>query len=173
MFMALTKVAGAERRPSVIRLYSTKEELTTWAVLHMDSSSNSICRKPIVRSRTENTLPAAAFSKQSCTTGMGRRSGTVTALTRRMSTTFRKPDQIIQPYHFGHEASKSTCLWLKGLPLLKHTNVVGKGEFVTYKSGKRTAKWYADAACHDAKTRAKIRNTTFQGIADAMAQQWG
>ena len=90
-----------------------------------------------------------------------------------MSTTFRKPDQIIQPWQFGHEASKSTCLWLKGLPLLQHTNVVGKGEFVTYKSGKRTAKWYADAACHDAKTRAKIRNTTFQGIADAMAQQWG
>lgn len=90
-----------------------------------------------------------------------------------MSTTFRKPDQIIQPWQFGHEASKSTCLWLKGLPLLQHTNVVGKGEFVTYKSGKRTAKWYADAACHDAKTRAKIRNKTFQGIADAMAQQWG
>ena len=90
-----------------------------------------------------------------------------------MSTTFRKPDQIIQPWQFGHEASKSTCLWLRGLPLLQHTNVVGKGEFVTYKSGKRTAKWYADAACHDAKTRAKIRNTTFQGIADAMAQQWG
>lgn len=90
-----------------------------------------------------------------------------------MSTTFRKPDQIIQPWQFGHEASKSTCLWLKGLPLLQHTNIVGKGEFVTYKSGKRTAKWYADAACHDAKTRAKIRNTTFQGIADAMAQQWG
>jgi hypothetical protein len=90
-----------------------------------------------------------------------------------MSTTFRKPDQIIQPWQFGHEASKSTCLWLKGLPLLQHTNVVDKGEFTTYKSGKRIAKWYADAASHDAKTRAKIRNTTFQGIADAMAQQWG
>ena len=90
-----------------------------------------------------------------------------------MSTTFRKPDQIIQPWQFGHEASKSTCLWLKNLPLLQYTNVVSKGEFVTYKSGKRTAKWYADAARYDAKTRAKIRNTTFQGIADAMAQQWG
>ena len=90
-----------------------------------------------------------------------------------MSTTFRKPDQIIQPWQFGHEASKSTCLWLKGLPLLKHTNIVDKGEFVTYKSGKRCAKWYADAASHDPKTRAKIRNTTFQGIADAMANQWG
>ena len=90
-----------------------------------------------------------------------------------MSTNFRKPDQIIQPWQFGHEASKSTCLWLKGLPKLTHTNVVDKGEFVTYKSGKRTSKWYADAAKYDPKTRAKIRNTTFQGIADAMANQWG
>jgi len=91
-----------------------------------------------------------------------------------MSTTFRKPDQIIQPYQFGHEASKATCLWLKGLPLLTPTNLVGKGEFVTYKSGKRIAKWYADAAnSKDASTRAKIRNKTFTGIAEAMAEQWG
>ena len=90
-----------------------------------------------------------------------------------MSTHFRKPDQIIQPWQFGHEASKSTCLWLKGLPLLTHTNVVDKGEFVTYKSGKRMTKWYADAASLSPKERAKVRNTTFQGIADAMADQWG
>ncbi len=89
-----------------------------------------------------------------------------------MSTILRKPDQIIQPYQYGHEASKSTCLWLKGLPLLIPTNIVGKGEFITYKSGKRCTKWYADAAKYDAKTRAKIRNKTFQGIADAMADQW-
>ena len=90
-----------------------------------------------------------------------------------MSTTYRKPDQIIQPYQFGHSMSKSTCLWLKNLPLLKHTNIVDKGEFITYKSGKRCSKWYADAAKHPPEIRAKIRNTTFQGIADAMAQQWG
>lgn len=90
-----------------------------------------------------------------------------------MSTTYRKPDQIIQPYQFGHSMSKSTCLWLKGLPLLKPTNIVDKGEFITYKSGKRCSKWYADAAKYPPKQRAKIRNTTFQGIADAMAQQWG
>lgn len=90
-----------------------------------------------------------------------------------MSTSYRKPDQIIQPYHFGHEASKSTCLWLKNLPLLKHTNVVDKGEFITYKSGKRMSKWYADAASLSPTERAKIRNKTFQGIADAMAEQWG
>ena len=90
-----------------------------------------------------------------------------------MSTTYRKPDQIIHPWQFGHEASKSTCLWLKGLPLLKPTNIVSKGEFVTYKSGKRMTKWYADAASKSPKERAKIRNTTFQGIADAMSEQWG
>ena len=89
-----------------------------------------------------------------------------------ISTQIRKPDQIIQPYQFGHEASKSTCLWLKGLPLLTPTNIVGKGEFITYKSGKRCTKWYADAAKYDAKTRTKIRNKTFQGIAEAMATQW-
>lgn len=90
-----------------------------------------------------------------------------------MSTTYRKPDQIIHPWQFGHEASKSTCLWLKGLPLLKPTDIVSKGEFVTYKSGKRMTKWYADAASKSPKERAKIRNTTFQGIADAMSEQWG
>jgi hypothetical protein len=89
-----------------------------------------------------------------------------------MSTTFRKPDQIIQPWQYGHEASKSTCLWLKGLPKLVPTNIVDKGEFITYKSGKRISKWYADAASHDPKTRAKIRNKTFQGIADAISEQW-
>lgn len=89
-----------------------------------------------------------------------------------MSTILRKPDQIIQPWQFGHNASKSTCLWIKGLPLLKPTNIVDKGEFVTYKSGKRMSKWYADAASHKPSDRAKIRNKTFQGIADAMAEQW-
>lgn len=89
-----------------------------------------------------------------------------------MSSILRKPDQIIQPWQFGHSMSKSTCLWLKGLPLLRPTNIVDKGEFVTYKSGKRMTKWYADAAKFDPKTRAKIRNKTFQGIADAFAEQW-
>ena len=89
-----------------------------------------------------------------------------------MSSFWRKPDQIIQPWHFGHEASKSTCLWLKNLPLLAPTNIVSKGEFTQFKSGKRMSKWYADAAKFDAKTRTKIRNITFQGIADAMADQW-
>lgn len=90
-----------------------------------------------------------------------------------MSSIYRKPDQIIQPWEYGHKTTKATCLWLKDLPLLKPTNIVEKGEFVTFSSGKRMSKWYADSAKHSPKEREKIRNKTFQGIADAMADQWG
>ena len=62
-----------------------------------------------------------------------------------ISTRIRKPDQIIQPYHFGDKAQKTTCLWLKGLPLLEHTNVVDKGDFIVSPSGKRMSKWYSNA----------------------------
>tara|TARA_Y100000296_G_C5028562_1_gene183595 strand:- start:15 stop:638 length:624 start_codon:yes stop_codon:yes gene_type:complete len=89
-----------------------------------------------------------------------------------MSTKWRKPDQIIQPYQFGDSFSKKTCLWLKGLPLLKPTELVDKGEQVKYKSGKSMPKWYADAFQLPPKERAKIRSKTFPGIADAMATQW-
>ena len=97
-----------------------------------------------------------------------------------MSTVYRKPDQIIQPYYFGDEARKGTCLWLKNLPKLIHTKNdtlfeikthVDQGEIVKYKSGKTHAKWYADAL--KSKDSANIRSKTFQGIADAMAEQWG
>lgn len=90
-----------------------------------------------------------------------------------MSSKYRKPDQIIHPWQFGHEATKSTCLWLKNLPKIIPTNIVDKGEFYTFKSGKKMSKWYADAAKYDPKTREKIRNKTFPGIAQAMAEQWG
>ena len=90
-----------------------------------------------------------------------------------MSTRWKKPSQIIHPWQFGHEASKATCLWLKGLPLLTPTNIVSKGDFVEFKSGKRMSKWYCDAARLSPKERERIRNKTFQGIADAMAEQWG
>jgi hypothetical protein len=90
-----------------------------------------------------------------------------------MSTVYRKPSQVIHPWQFGHEASKSTCLWLKNLPLLVPTNIVDKGEFITYKSGKRISKWYAEAASKDPKERERTRNKTFLGIARAMASQWG
>ena len=55
----------------------------------------------------------------------------------RISTEYRKPDQIIQPWQFGHTEQKATCLWLKNLPLLKHNNVVGKGEVFTSSTGKK------------------------------------
>lgn len=90
-----------------------------------------------------------------------------------MSTIYRKPDQIIQPWEYGHETTKAICLWLEGLPLLKPTNIVKKGEFITFPSGKRMSKWYADTAKNSPKEREKARNKTFQGIADAMADQWG
>lgn len=97
-----------------------------------------------------------------------------------MSSEYRKPDQIIQPYWFGEKAQKSTCLWLKGLPLLKPTNIVEKGEFVEWidkKTGiiKRQSK-YDMEILKKAKTseeRSKLRSKTFIGIAKAMASQWG
>jgi|TARA_R110002153_G_scaffold4568_5_gene21362 hypothetical protein len=96
-----------------------------------------------------------------------------------ISSQIRKPNQIVQPYHFGDEASKKTCLWTKNLPDLIHTNVVGKGEmkeWVDKKSGKtkRQAKWYFDALSK-AKTpeeRRTLRSKTFDGIANAMAEQY-
>ena len=95
-----------------------------------------------------------------------------------MSTKYRKPDQIIHPWMFGDKASKSTCLWLKGLPKLVPTDIVDKGEFIEFTSKKgvkkRQAKWYFDAL-KNAKTNAErstLRSKTFQGIAKAMATQW-
>jgi hypothetical protein len=86
-----------------------------------------------------------------------------------ISTKIRKPDQIIQPWMFGHEATKTTCLWLKGLPPLVPTNIVGKGARHVTKSGKSLPTWYNLPPSAD---RWKIRSATFQGIADAMATQW-
>ena len=90
-----------------------------------------------------------------------------------MSTVWRKPNQIIQPYEYGDPYKKKTCLWLKGLPLLRPTNITDPGEKVTYESGKSMPKWYADAFSLPPKERAKIRSKPFPGIAKAMAEQWG
>jgi len=92
-----------------------------------------------------------------------------------ISSRIRKPDQIIQPWMFGDEATKSTCLWLKNLPKLKPTKIVGKGEMVTYGSGKRMQKWYVDALTNSksAEERRTMRSKTFPGIARAIAEQWG
>ena len=95
-----------------------------------------------------------------------------------MSSLYRKPDQIIQPWQFGDKAQKSTCLWLKNLPELLPTDVVDKGEFFEFTSKKgekkRMPMWYYKAL-QDAKTpeqRRTLRSKTFQGIAKAMAEQW-
>ena len=102
-----------------------------------------------------------------------------------MSTRYQKPNQIIHPYHFGDSYSKATCLWLKSLPNLiynkkiddktqkelvfdEYPYEVDKGEFVTFSSGKRMAKWY-----NEASGNGHLRSKTFPGIAKAMASQWG
>lgn len=89
-----------------------------------------------------------------------------------MSNIYKQATQIIQPYEYGHGTTKATCLWLKGLPMLKPTNIVDKGEVWTAKSGKRMSKWFYDSSLLSPKEREKMRNKTFQGIADAMADQW-
>ena len=88
-----------------------------------------------------------------------------------ISSRIRKPDQIIQPYHFGHDASKKTCLWLKGLPPLRPTAFVeprivdGKPRWANQTdSGQNKLPPSAD--------RWRMRSKTYQGIADAMAAQW-
>lgn len=85
-----------------------------------------------------------------------------------------KPSQIIQPYEFGHNAKKSTCLWLKGLPLLKPTEIV-EPDLVSYtcKSGKKVTFSRHMVQGFENGERAKSRSKTFPGIAKAMAEQWG
>jgi len=90
-----------------------------------------------------------------------------------ISSEIRKPDQIIQPWQFGDEAQKTTCLWLKNLPKLKPSKIVGKGEIVTFKSGKRMSKWMCEAFRLPKAERQKLRSKTFPGIAEAIANQWG
>ncbi len=91
-----------------------------------------------------------------------------------VSTRIKKPNQIVHPYHFGDKASKATCLWLKNLPLLEHTNVVEKGEYIELKSGKRLPKWYSEALTksNTPEERRTLRSKTFPGFAKAMATQW-
>lgn len=76
-----------------------------------------------------------------------------------MSTVYRKPDQIIQPWQFGHGETKATCLWLKGLPNLEPTNIV---------PGRENRIWKMSPSLD----RAKLRSKTYPGIAAAMAEQW-
>lgn len=95
-----------------------------------------------------------------------------------MSSIYRKPDQIIQPWQFGHPVSKKTCLWLKGLPPLKPTSVVEPGKTDKYGFTEGAAlQMVRDEngkilSWNDPRT-AKARSKTFPGIAKAMAEQWG
>lgn len=77
-----------------------------------------------------------------------------------ISSRIRKPDQIIQPWMFGHGETKATCLWLKNLPLLQPTCIVEGRENKIHKMPPSDDRW-------------KLRSLTYQGIADAMGQQWG
>ncbi len=79
---------------------------------------------------------------------------------RIMSSLYRKPDQVIQPWQFGHGETKATCLWLKNLPPLAPTDIVEGREQRIHKLPPSPDRW-------------KIRSTTFAGIAEAMATQWG
>ena len=83
-----------------------------------------------------------------------------------MSTVYRKPDQIIQPWMFGHGETKATCLWLIGLPKLQPTNIVSDRKQNIHKLSALRGKG-------SSKTRQQDRSRTYHGIAEAMASQWG
>ena len=89
-----------------------------------------------------------------------------------MSSEWRKPNQIINPWQFGDAFEKKTCLWLKGLPDLKPTNIVEIPPRKRFDSGKSMPEWYAEAWHLPKEERAKLRSKTFPGIAKAMAEQW-
>lgn len=84
-----------------------------------------------------------------------------------MSSLWRKPDQIIQPYMFGHKETKATCLWLKGLPLLNATHDL-KAETMALPENQRMRLHYLPPSAD----RGKIRSATYSGIGEAMSSQW-
>ena len=90
----------------------------------------------------------------------------------RMSTAYRKPDQIIQPYEFGHDASKKTCLWLGNLPELKGTKYV-EPRWVDGRPRWANQTDSGQNRLPPSEDRAQIRGETYSGIARAMAEQWG
>lgn len=90
-----------------------------------------------------------------------------------ISTEWRKPDQIIQPFEFGDAYEKKTCLWLKGLKKLVPTDIVEIPDRIKFKSGKSMSKWFVDTWNLPKEQRSLVRSKTFPGIAKAMATQWG
>ena len=89
-----------------------------------------------------------------------------------MSSQWRKPDQYIEPYMFGDPEKKKTGLWLKGLPLLKPTNIV-EPVIIHCKSGANEPRWHIETMRLPREERSRVRSQTFIGIAKAMAEQWG
>ena len=89
-----------------------------------------------------------------------------------MSSQWRKPDQYIEPYMFGDPEKKKTGLWLKGLPLLKPTNIV-EPVIIHCKSGANEPRWHMETMHLTKEERSRIRSQTFIGIAKAMSEQWG
>ena len=93
------------------------------------------------------------------------------------NSVWRKPDQIVHPYYFGEPVQKRTCLWLRGLPKLIPTNMLPKPEPLYFckgpKSQGKAIHWTEAMRGVSSKDRGKARSKTFQGIADAMAAQWG
>lgn len=89
-----------------------------------------------------------------------------------MSSQWRKPDQYIEPYMYGDPEKKKTGLWLKGLSLLKPTNIV-EPVIIHCKSGANEPRWHIETMNLPKEERSRIRSRTFTGIAEAMAEQWG
>tara|TARA_Y100001970_G_C13743828_1_gene607571 strand:- start:19 stop:621 length:603 start_codon:yes stop_codon:yes gene_type:complete len=88
-----------------------------------------------------------------------------------ISTKIRKPNQIIQPFQFGHDVSKKTCLWLKNLPNLKPTKIV-KPDIIE-KNGYKMSRHHWETFKLPSNIRGKVRSRFYEGIAEAMANQWG
>lgn len=89
-----------------------------------------------------------------------------------MSSQWRKPNQYIEPFMFGDPEKKKTGLWLKGLPLLKPTNIV-EPVIIHCKSGANEPRWHMETMSLPKEERSRVRSQTFPGIAKAMADQWG
>ena len=88
-----------------------------------------------------------------------------------ISTKIKKPNQIIQPFEYGHDVTKRTCLWLKNLPNLKPTKIV-KPDIVLV-NGKKMSRMHYESFKLPSKERSKVRSKFYTGIAEAMADQWG
>ena len=88
-----------------------------------------------------------------------------------ISTKIKKPNQIIQPFEYGHDVTKKTCLWLKNLPNLKPTKIV-KPDIVLV-NGKKMSRMHYESFKLPSKERSKVRSKFYTGIAKAMADQWG